>query len=286
MRRLFVANAGDDSISVLCPLRMRETERIPLGKGSVLGPRCIAVRNGRLIIANSFDSSVASLDLSTGELEFCPVGACPGSMCQTLDGWIVACAEANSLWKLSFELEPLYMADLGKFPFSLSCCGSMALAVNLGSHEAVLFDTSTLLQTIRVKLPGNPFGSLLLEDKLLVSQSLNGEGVVSVYGYDGAFVGNIPLGGIPGRLLPLGNKLLAANYWGRGLFVLNLGTFKMDDRWDTSGMPDEMALDLENERLFVSCMLDNAVDVLTFAGERVGSIKVGKEPRGLAIEEA
>ncbi len=53
MRRLFVANAGEDSISVLSPAKLREIERIPLGGGAALGPRCIAVDAGRLIVTGS-----------------------------------------------------------------------------------------------------------------------------------------------------------------------------------------------------------------------------------------
>ncbi len=36
MRRLFVANAGEDSISVLNPAKLREVDRIPLGGGAVV----------------------------------------------------------------------------------------------------------------------------------------------------------------------------------------------------------------------------------------------------------
>ncbi len=284
MRRLFVANAGEDSISVLCPVKMREIERIPLGGGAALGPRCIAVDNGRLIIANCFDSSILSLDLSTRALDFHPVGACPGSMSRVPDGWIVACTESDSLWKLDLALAPQFMATLGKFPLCVSSYKNHALVSHLGSRDAILCDASTLRQKARVSLSGNPFGSLIINGKLLVSQAHGSRGFVGVYRYDGSFVGRIQLPGVPGRLVESGGKVFAANYWDRGLFSLNVAALSLEGIWETSGMPDELALDPDSGRIFISCMMDNVVDVLDFSGKRLGGIPVGNEPRGLAIE--
>ena len=284
MRRLFVANAGEDSISVLCPGKMREIERIPIGGGAALGPRCIAVNAGRLIIANCFNSSILSLDLATGAQDYYPVGACPGSMCPAPDGWIVACTESDSLWKLDMELAPQFMATLGKFPLCVSSCGNHALVSHLGSRDAVLCDASTLAQKSRVALSGNPFGSLITDNWLLVSQAYGNKGFVGVYRYDGSHVGRIALPGVPGRLIEADGRVFAANYWERGLFALNMKSMALEGVWETSGMPDELALDSRNGRIFVSCMMDNVVDVLDLSGKRLGGISVGNEPRGLAME--
>ncbi len=283
MRRLFVANAGEDSISVLCPVRMREIERIPLDGGAALGPRCIAVDGGRLIIANCFDSSILSLDLATKARDFHPVGACPGSMCRAPDGWIVACTESDSLWKLDLALAPQFMAALGKFPLCVSSHKNHALVSHLGSRDAILCDASTLAQKARVALSGNPFGSLITANRLLVSQAFGNRGFVGVYRYDGSTVGRIQLPGVPGRLVEADGRVFAANYWDRGIFALNISTLSVEGIWETSGMPDELALDAESGRIFVSCMMDNVVDVLDLSGKRLGGIPVGNEPRGLAI---
>ncbi len=284
MRRLFVANAGEDSISVLSPAKLREIERIPLGGGAALGPRCIAVDSGRLIVANCYDSSILSLDLATGAKDYHPVGACPGSMCRAPDGWIVACTEADSLWKLDGELAPQFMATLGKFPLCVSSCKNNALVSHLGSRDAILCDASTLLQKSRVVLSGNPFGSLITEKWLLISQAYGSKGFVGVYRSDGSYVGRIQLPGVPGRIIEADGKALAANYWDRGLFALNIPKLSLEGVWETSGMPDELALDSLSGRIFVSCMMDNVVDVLDLSGKRLGGIPVGNEPRGLAIE--
>ncbi len=284
MRRLFVANAGEDSISVLSPEKLREIERIPLGGGAALGPRCIAVDRGHLIIANCYDSSVLSLELATGALDYHPVGACPGSMCRAPDGWIVACTEADSLWKLDGDLAPQFMATLGKFPLCVSSCKKHALVSHLGSRDAILCDSSTLIQKSRVALSGNPFGSLITEKWLLVSQAYGNRGFVGVYRYDGSYIGRIQLPGVPGRIIEVNGKAFAANYWDRGLFSLDIASLSLEGVWETSGMPDELALDEQSGRIFVSCMMDNVVDVLDLSGKRLGGIPVGNEPRGLAIE--
>ncbi len=75
--------------------------------------------------------------------------------------------------------------------------------------------------------------------------------------------------------------VLLAAFAATSVFAAELS---LEGVWETSGMPDELTLDPESGRIFVSCMMDNVVDVLDLSGKRLGGIPVGNEPRGLAIE--
>ncbi len=80
-------------------------------------------------------------------------------------------------------------------------------------------------------------------------------------------------------------KAVLAHVWDDGLSFVELTDcgLKLISETPCGRMPDELCVDQEEETVFVSCMMEDSVEAFTLKGERIYSVRVGSEPRGLAL---
>jgi hypothetical protein len=80
-------------------------------------------------------------------------------------------------------------------------------------------------------------------------------------------------------------KAVLAHVWDDGLSFVELTECGLEWIGESrcGRMPDELCVDQQEGVIYVSCMMENSVEAFSFDGERICTICVGNEPRGLAL---
>lgn len=287
---LYVANAGEDTISVISTQELRETKRICL-KGGLKGPRRLLYNNGMLYFTNSYASSVGRIDLSTGKQSELIVGAYPSGLCKCGNYLLVCCGETNNVWRIDYaKWRVEAFANTGVFPVGICAVNEGALVCCLLSCEVLLIDTELHLLA-KYPLPSMPLDAMSVGGETYFS-ALETDGGGCLVKFDAKGGQIIRSTRCPaGRICPLGqqNKAVAAHLWDNDVSIVDCMTLNMESTMETAAMPDDIVCDAcgsheyGESRMYVSCMLGDCVDVLQSDGKLIARIPVGREPRGLAL---
>ncbi len=301
MKRLWVANMGDDSLWRIDP-ESGETKRIDIaainrGLGRsvpAVGPCHLATDGESLFCVNAFDESVTALSAKEGEIVGAKsVAAHPVHVTLSPCGTylVVCCGDANCLYILDkVTLKPMFSVPVGLYP----CCalftpdGSMLVVANADSRDVMLLDGEDLHLMGIFQVDGAP--------QCMAFYQKRGEILVSVTGVDyegsgwmdfislgeGRKIARMPMGVAPGGIGVLKNEAWVANTGSGRLSVLSLEEPAVVDLVPAGSMPWHVWA--EGDTVFVTDLEDETVTAFS-AGTRqpLFSLPTGKEPSDLLL---
>jgi DNA-binding beta-propeller fold protein YncE len=277
---LYVANAGEDSISVVDPDRLREIRRIRLEGDGPKGPRRLLYSKGTLCCANAYSGSLCCFQ--GGRVVEFLVGASPTALCFCGGRLLVCCSESDSVWAFG---DGEQIIPVSAFPCSLEPYHDGFVSANMQSGNFSVF-SGALKLVDSVAVEGMPMYVLPTDGgRFFCAHTVEyaEHGFLSVF-QGGRLVKKMAVGVMPTTLLTLPDKkMLVANTGNSTLCMVDMQALECT-RWIHAGyMPDDMIFWGKKERIFVSCMMEDCVYVLGREGDVLGKIPVGKEPRGLAL---
>lgn len=288
-RRLYVANSGEDSISVISVASRCEITRIPLLRAGC-GPRRLAVMGSVLYRADTFSNTVGRFPMERPHVQTeVSVGACPTDI--AVDAWhvYVACGESNSLWKVNRRhFVPELCVATGAFPIGVAAKGDELAVAELMTGHICVHSIADLEKTAEYASEGMPLWvASCSRGWLCGGVTGDGKGVVTLF-CDGKTAA-IPLS----RPVSKGvvffqgerEKAVLAHVWDDGLSFVELTEdgLKLTGHARCGRMPDELCVDQAEGVIYVSCMMEDAVEAFSFDGEKICSMRVGSEPRGLSL---
>lgn len=281
---LYVANAGDDSISVIDPGTLELTRSISLAKGARKGPRRALIHKGAFYCINAYTNTLGKF--KQGEYTEYEVGVYPTDICVVQDCILVSCGESDCIWWLCNQ-EPKIFAS-GTFPIALNKYEDSILCTCMLSGEIRVYaEDMKLIRSIDVE--GMPMYALRHNDCYYCVHTIEHKeyGLLSIYDAQGQPAGQVRVGMMPAMLKPLGDgHMLVANTGNNTLCVVNLASLECEAWVDVGYMPDDIVYDEEHGRIFVSCMMEDAgVYVLNMQGGLDAILATGVEPRGMCLGE-
>ena len=179
---LYVANAGEDTISIVSTEDLRETKRISL-KGGLLGPRRLLLCGGMLYYINSYGSSVGRIELSTGRQSEVGVGAYPSGICKCGELLLVCCGETNNVYSIdcaAWRAEAC--ANSGIFPVGIVAAKESALVSCMLSCEVLRIDEDLNILE-KYTLSAMPLDAAQIDDMVFIS-ALETDGSGALYRYN------------------------------------------------------------------------------------------------------
>jgi hypothetical protein len=289
---VFVANSGEDTVSVICPRRLREIHRYRLASSNgPRGPRRLAADADALFIAASFSSQLLRLGIANGSLDALSVGRYPTGLCLQGARVFVSCGESDSIWKVTRDsFTPSGCFPAGAFPNSVEPCpGRRLLAACVSGAEAVLLDAVNGEVLRRISTGGPAYfagfhtsGSIWCACQCAPEDE---QGCIIVYAPDGTQAGLVKAGIMPGpvRFFDGGSKAAVSDTSGRGLCIVDCESLGVKVRTGFPGMVDDIAVLGDDGFILVSSMEEGVVERVDFSGKKAGRVAVGREPRGLAV---
>lgn len=288
-RRLYAANSGDDSISVISVASKCEITRIPLLRAGC-GPRRLAVFGSTLYRADTFSGTVGRFPVERPHMQTeVSVGACPTDITVDSRHVYVACGESNSLWKVNRRaFVPELCAATGAFPIGVAAKGDELAVAELMTGRICVHGVSDLEKVREYASEGMPLWvASCSKGWLCGGVTGDGKGVVTLFCEEKAAAISLSCPVSKGIVFFEGEKEKAvlAHVWDDGLSFVELTDcgLKLISETPCGRMPDELCVDQEEETVYVSCMMEDCVEAFTFKGERICSVRVGSEPRGLAL---
>lgn len=296
-RRVYVANAGEDSISVICPERLLEVERIVLPQDDParpMGPRRIWVQKHCIYGIAAYTSDVFCLPV-TGEdwVYRSEVGAYPTGIYAYKGMLYISCGESDAIWQVEQETgKVISMVSTGMFPNALSGEQDRLIVANIISCDVKVYRLPELTLITQIGLQGPAYYAALQpgKEQVCVAHSF-GEykscGQMSIFSLETHKpVLSLYVGGMPTtmRFFEQGNKVLVANTGNRSVSLIDLNRQEKIGCIPVDGMADDMLVLEELDRILISNMTEDAIVVADGDGALVGTIKTGKEPRGLASD--
>lgn len=290
--KLYVANSGESTISVVDCAKMREVERLSLPPGAQ-GPRRLLLLPEGLFHSDALSATAGRLFGRKKErCELVSTGAGPAGLCRVPGGVALCCAESNSLWFLRKKpLRPLSCVQTGAFPIDVAGTGALAAVAELFTGRITFWNGKTagpLWQFERDGMPLCVAGTGGFSGGWLAGYlQPDGSGRLWRFSRQEAPVLLRGCAFPASRIICLKGqkKAVAAHVWDDSLTLFDWE--RMEVLWHAAAgrMPDDLCAAEWGERIFVSCMLENAVRVFDGAGRLLSRIPVGKAPRGLALEE-
>jgi YVTN family beta-propeller protein len=292
--KIFAANMGDDTLSVVDPENRREVKRIPLESGS--GPCDLVVWRKGLLIVQAFDNTLKYLNLTDDSFDQTIfVGCHPNFIALDMDTKkiYVSNADSDSIYMIGQECLQLQgQITVGSMPQGIDCqpqIRQMAVA-NMNSHDVWLIDTNEYEVISRIQVEGYPSQVLYSKDgdHLYVCtgylEEQKEDNVVIINIKNGKVDGKIPVGSIPMRMVEtrdIKNLLVTSTGLGE-LDVVDLLHGEVTKRIGTGGMAHGVILDPEENLAYVTNRDENTLSVVDWRkGEKLADISVGKEPGGL-----
>jgi len=279
-RKLYVANCGENSISVISVAAQKEVTRIPL-LPPCCGPRRLKVSGSAIYHVDTFSATVGRISAVRPHLQsYAFTGACPTDLLLDQSSAYVACGESNSLWQFHRRsLTPLECVSTETFPIGMSCKDDSLCICSLLSSRLDLFDKGlTRLESLCA--PSVPLCVGSYESAWLVSGiDTAGRGLFSCTAHGRTVSMTCP----GARMAVYEKNAVIAHVWDDSVSLIDLETFSLIRTAPCGRMPDEVCIDGAQGLVFVSCMLDDTVNVLDLELNVLAVIPVGKEPRGLAL---
>ncbi|MEW5800832.1 MAG: YncE family protein [bacterium] len=282
---LYVTNTDDNTVSVLDRLTNSTITVIQVGKapkGIVVNPRGIYA-----YVANSGSNSVSIIDTMTNELEEeaidLPLGIAPSRITITSDGKYVFTAnmDSDNVSMIDTDLKKsIDTFDAGHQPVDLevSSSGKWLYVTNQGSHDIYVIGIESHRLADRIPLQSEPAGIVVSGDGF--SSDLL---FVANFGSSSVFLFDIDL-------TLLENQGKAGNDPGYSV--------KKSSLLQAEYGPDQIVLDEDRGRLFVTNRKDNSVSSFRVpllsaaqkmpasAGIQESRYRTGKSPCGLALDSA
>lgn len=292
---LWVALSGQDAICSVDEANGSVKEIIslsePLGR-SVLGARRLLLdaKRQKLYVTLSLSNEIAVWDLASAALAACiPVGVYPTGLCKLESRILVCCSESDSLWAIDAStLQPLSCVSLPGYPVGPVPCDEEAMVCSMHSGDLWRVGSDLGIREHRLlprpavcacaSRPGEFIAALLpgsRESGALVRMNWESAGVSAM----------TRVGKLPSTLVshPF-YKLAALTEMQTNQVMLWSWDADMLILVDVGALPDDALWSPDGRALYISCMLDHSVYVLSPTGEVLDRWKLPGEPRGLALE--
>lgn len=286
--KLYVANSGEGTISVIDCEQLKEIGRITLPAG-IKAPRRLLLTGQGLFCAEESASAVGRFcGLKREGFEMVSVGTCPTGLCAAGEGILVSCGESNSIWKLkSAPLCPLWCVQTGAFPVGVAVAEEYFAAAELFTGRVIFRKEEEQEPCLQFQKDGMPLCIASDGKNCLVGYLLaNGEGKIWRFSAReapfAAAEGIRPVGQI--FCLKGQNKAVAAHVWNDSFSLIDYRKGIVLWTKKAGRMPDDICAD-GGGRIFISCIKEDAVRVFDEEGNPLKCIAVGKAPRGLALEQ-
>lgn len=282
---LYVANMGDNSISVINADELRVTDTIKL-EGCYSGIKKISGHGDELLISCIYDSSIISINLKTGLKRKLHVCSYPSDICLSEDYIYAACADSNSVLMLSSEGELIASLKCGVSPVSLCINESFLFCAHEISKELCIISAEDLYLIDKIKLANTP-SCILSFSNILLAACIDCENTTRgcLYIYDLLLrqAGRMVLGEVPNHMAYAGDgKVFTVNSAEGTASICNILTGETNTII-TGALPDSVCC--TDKYVFISNILDDCIsvyDIDTYT--KIKSIKTGAEPCGMYIK--
>ena len=282
---LYVANMGDNSISVINIDEFSVIDTIKLD-GCYSGIKKITSCCDELLVSCIYDSSIISLNLTTGLKRKFHVCSYPSDIC-IAEGYIyTACSDSNSVLMLSSEGELIASLKCGLSPVSLCINESFLFCAHEISRELCIISADDLYLIDKIKLANTP-SCLLSFNNILLAACIDCENTTRgcLYIYDVLLrqAGRMVLGEVPNHMAYAGDgKVITVNSAEGTASICNIITGETRTLI-TGALPDSVCC--TDKYIFISNVLDDCIsvyDIDTYT--KIASIKTGSEPCGMYIK--
>jgi YVTN family beta-propeller protein len=294
--KIIVTNTGDDSLSIIDPLEMKEQERIYLGNG--VGPSDVVVINNSTsaLIVQSYANSLAYYDLLKKKMKksfF--VGSHP--CCIVIDGkglWAyIVNSDSDSVSIISKEKVRLAgQISVGFYPQGLDCHPNKPLmaVANMNSQDVWLLETEEYRVEKIIRINGYPCKVRFSRDGRYMFVTYSQiehpeEGGIVIIDLKSASINYIAkINAMPSNMYETldGHYLVIASTGVGGLEVIDIPKRRVMPIIQTNGMAHDVAADPHEKYMYVTNTDDQTVSVIDWnARKKVTDIAVGKEPNGI-----
>ena len=281
--RLFVANSGSDSVSVI------DTETNAVVATIAVGDRPTGVAapqpsGDRVYVTNEFSGTVSVIDTRTlAVLATVPVGARPTGVAVSPVGsevW-VANAGSHNVSVISTATNALVATvPVGVSPLGVAFSTDAQRAYVTSQDDTVwILDTATRTTTATVPVDHSPFGIAVAGEKVYVTNqsSLTVSAIVG-----SAVVADIPVGRDPTGITVVGGTgayVFVANQSSDIVSAIRVATDTVIE-WFPAARPHSLASSTKGERVYATGMAQGGV--VTVIGGGV-TVPVGDFPEGIAF---
>lgn len=294
--KIITGNIGEDSISIISLEEGQKIETIYLksflGDCGRVGPWDMKLTHkGQLLILNSYDESLMTLDLSTKNIH-ARVKLSRTPVCISVFEskiYILNC-DSNSLSILDedtlVQIEEIYLEEKPT-DLQIDIRESKAYIANSNGNSISIFNLIDNTMEI-INISSQPFRLLISKDYLYILSYIN-NGVInycSISSID-LITKEIKENKIKGIFTDFAmfdeNLLILTNPDDGYLYNYNLIKKVLTKRLYLGGMPNKIILEGKNN-LYVTDLLNNCVLVINLKDNRIiEKIRVGKEPQGFIL---
>lgn len=311
--KVYVANTGNDSISIICLKDWKEIDRIFLnpihnkhdidriftGNPSV-GPCrfCFDRLNGYLYCVNSYDDSMSQIDIVNNKIiSTLFVGVHPSDICTYPESnFIYVCCNDSNTVSIIKKQVPMKLTEsipVGSYPHRLNMSpdGKLLIVTNIESKEVMIINCITMNVIKTIKFYGNISKAIMNQDTeiyvIATDKDYNELGAIQKINiHNGVRAFSIPVGSMPTdiKLLQDGNKALVSNTGSKDISLVDILQNKVIYKFLVGNMPNDICLSKTEGIAFVSNSIDSTVSVINIKELTTDHIiKVGKEPTGIII---
>lgn len=278
---LYVANAADDTISIIPTRRDKQQKHIQVGTST---PNDIVAFKGCLFC--SHEGYISKISYSGKQLGVCGIGSGNSFLYIYRRNLYALCSESNSIWRIhTKKMQAQCLAPTGEWPIGLVSEGERLLVVNMLGESIWEYDTALNIMSNKIELRQIPLCAAVFEGNILVScLNREGEGNCTIIGAKQEVLNTWKMPWPVHRIVALKSYYaLMLGIWHDQLMMVNIMT--KDIVWiaQTKRMPYEVVVDETDQFIYVSCLRDDCVEVFHMDGTKVHLITTGREPRGITL---
>ncbi len=284
---LFVANSGEDSISIISTREQREIKRFGVDQNE---PSRLILHAGQLYCANASGGSVSRMRPDGGRHLTRCAGAGPHVMVARDEKLFVICNESDSVWRYDMRaFMPETATACGSWPIDMVAFGEGIAIANMMSSNICCFNedlhcsASTMLDMIPLCLAGTnaPSGARLVACGMVSDDA----GACAILGADASILRAMRTPWPISAVAPLlwQNAGIGVAVWQNRLCKLDWESDRVVWQTQTGRMPESVLVNERMGRIYVTCLQDACVEIYDFAGQLRARIPTGREPRGMAL---
>lgn len=284
---LFVANAGEDSISAISTREQRQIKRFDVGQSE---PSRLLLHEGLLYCANASTGSVSRMRPDGSRCLTRCAGTGPHVMVARQNKLFVICNDSDSVWRYDTRgFMPETAAACGPWPIDLVSFGGGIAVAKMMSSAVCCFDdelragaTAELdLIPLCMAVTHAPSGERLIACGM-VSDDV---GRCAVLGPDTKTLYAMRTPWPISAVVPLlwQNAGIALAVWQNRVCKLDWERRRVVWQTQTGRMPESVLVDERMGRIYVSCLQDACVEIYDMSGQLRARVPTGREPRGMAL---
>lgn len=272
---LYVANGGDDSLSILCPHTGRVRAVIHLSDEK-LGLSTAMWYASRVWTICARTNCVGAYCPATGKWQTVAVGAAPTALTRHKREVLCVCGESNSVWRLSRSMNPVGCMPSAPWPSAI-CAQGDALWVGHMDGELLLIEQG---EESVLRGYGTVCAMAALSDGSLLCAMTGDKGPqLHRFSPDGTPSGMLPLRGWPTSILTQGSGTVLVGLTGQGVWAVDTRSMSRMGRLLCNHKP----VGLCRSKNTVYVLSEDMVECIGADGRSKWHTRVGPKAAGLCL---